>query len=312
MPVPVHISAQARFEPVLALAGGAGVEVGVVQPPGFWRSALVFVTEVPPETEPAALPDVLAALPGQSLPEDALAAMRFFLFETFLPRWNARREVYRQAAADLAERVSAAGRADLGRLLGFDIDIDPYRRGLRGSGGIPRLSPNRLAAIELMPSAFNRDGYWQLGAAQGGRQTLYLPCHDTELAALMRTPGAPATKAPPATVQEVGGIAELALVFQALGDTSRFAMARMLARESLTAAEIGRRLGLSAPAVSHHIGALRRAGLVAIERQGASLRLSLRREAFALLGARCLATMFDASTFDDGEPIAPRRSRRPR
>jgi DNA-binding transcriptional ArsR family regulator len=94
-------------------------------------------------------------------------------------------------------------------------------------------------------------------------------------------------------------------VFRALGDATRYAIARLIAREKLTGAELARRLGVSGPTLTHHLKELRRARLVIEERRGNSVRLSLDRNTIATLSATALDSLFAATA-----PIAIRRSRR--
>lgn len=58
-----------------------------------------------------------------------------------------------------------------------------------------------------------------------------------------------------------------ATLFGALADPSRLRLVRLLAERPQYGQELAAALGMSAPTISHHIGALMRAGLVAIERQ---------------------------------------------
>jgi len=94
------------------------------------------------------------------------------------------------------------------------------------------------------------------------------------------------------------------LVFRALGDATRFAIARLIGREPLTGAELARRLGVSGPTLTHHLKQLRLARLVIEERRGNSILLRLDRSAIETLSAASLETLFG------GAPVAIRRSRR--
>jgi DNA-binding transcriptional ArsR family regulator len=95
-------------------------------------------------------------------------------------------------------------------------------------------------------------------------------------------------------------------VFRALGDATRYAIARMIARETLTGAELARRLGVSGPTLTHHLKELRRARLVIEAPHGNSIRLSLDRGTIAALSAAALESLFSAGA----APVAIRRSRK--
>ncbi len=57
-------------------------------------------------------------------------------------------------------------------------------------------------------------------------------------------------------------------VFRALADDTRRVMLVMLSKRPQTATELGAPFEMSAPAVSQHLGVLREAGLVEVERVG--------------------------------------------
>jgi DNA-binding transcriptional ArsR family regulator len=95
-----------------------------------------------------------------------------------------------------------------------------------------------------------------------------------------------------------------AQVFRALGDATRYAIARMIAREALTSAELARRLGVSGPTLTHHLKRLRDARLVIEEHRGNSIVLRLDRGPIAALSASTLESL------SDPRPFAIRRSRR--
>jgi DNA-binding transcriptional ArsR family regulator len=59
-----------------------------------------------------------------------------------------------------------------------------------------------------------------------------------------------------------------ARVFRALADENRREMLAMLSRRPLTSSELGEPFAMSAPAISQHLGLLRDAGLVHVERVG--------------------------------------------
>ena len=83
-----------------------------------------------------------------------------------------------------------------------------------------------------------------------------------------------------------------ARVFAALASAPRRQVIAFLAQTSLSTSDLAERFGISAPAVSRHLGVLQRAGLVSAERQGQRVLYRLNRDALldALAG---LASMVD-------------------
>ena len=64
-------------------------------------------------------------------------------------------------------------------------------------------------------------------------------------------------------------------VFRALADPTRRQILELLAQGDLTAGEIAQRFPIAFASVSHHLGVLKDAGLVAAEREGQFIRYRL-------------------------------------
>jgi DNA-binding transcriptional ArsR family regulator len=84
-------------------------------------------------------------------------------------------------------------------------------------------------------------------------------------------------------------------VFRALGDTTRYAIASILARTPTTSAELARRLGVSKPTITHHVQALRSAGLIDETPSGGSVRLSLNRETVGAISEVAVGQLFSST-----------------
>jgi DNA-binding transcriptional ArsR family regulator len=102
----------------------------------------------------------------------------------------------------------------------------------------------------------------------------------------------------------------IALVFRALGDTTRYAVATLLAREPLTGAELARRLSVTKPTMTHHLQQLRQAGLLKEERRGNSVVSRLDRDAVATISEAAIRQLYDGAVFEDSARAPLLRSRR--
>lgn len=79
--------------------------------------------------------------------------------------------------------------------------------------------------------------------------------------------------------------AAVATIFAALGDPTRARIVGRLAREGrLTLSDLARDTPISRQAIARHVGVLNDAGIVASERHGREVRLSVRPEALAPVG----------------------------
>jgi ArsR family transcriptional regulator len=92
-------------------------------------------------------------------------------------------------------------------------------------------------------------------------------------------------------VQGDGAASELvafAEVMRALGDETRLRILRTLGSGRLCVGDLAHALGVSQPLVSHHLKALKHAGLVGCHREGPWVYYAVRREAFQRLGLGAL------------------------
>ncbi|MCT2281500.1 ArsR/SmtB family transcription factor [Micromonospora chalcea] len=78
---------------------------------------------------------------------------------------------------------------------------------------------------------------------------------------------------------------ELDLAFAALGDPVRRALVTRLARGEATVGELGEPFDLTPQAISHHVGVLRRCGLVEQRREGTRRPCRLRVDQLTRLGS---------------------------
>jgi DNA-binding transcriptional ArsR family regulator len=297
--IPVAVRAAPHFELFLAFATWARAQH---HGPDIREGTL---GDLAPDT---GLTELLAALEkaAETLPDRRIIT---FAHDVFAPFWQANAAPYAAAAARLQARLAAHPRADLGALFGFDVSLDLQHLGLRQRTGAARRVPvSQIAAVHLYPSAFNAAGFWCVGAGRDGKQLVDLPVQDEALAAAivpLAAPVAAVVETRPLRTPRPAEAPHFAAICRALGNASRLAMAEMMAREPITGAEIGRRLQLSTPAVTHHLNILRQAGLVDEVRLGTSIELSLRRQTVQELGRLAI----DHFSGGRAQPV-PRRSRR--
>ena len=150
------------------------------------------------------------------------------------------------------------------------VRLDEKRGVLEAVRGGYKLPLKRLSQVVLLPSAFNDKRHWTTCERDPNKLVAFFPYFDPAIS-LSRVPSVP-----PEKVEEPER--DPALIFKALGDTTRYAMAALLARDSLTSSHLAKTLSLSRPSVSHHIHVLREAGLLDEKLQGNTVVLSLRRD----------------------------------
>jgi ArsR family transcriptional regulator, arsenate/arsenite/antimonite-responsive transcriptional repressor len=136
-------------------------------------------------------------------------------------------------------------------------------------------------AVHLMPSAFNVAHLWTAYRDSHERTTFYIPLYQNHLSVTERR----SARVPLDIKPEV---TDPALVFKALGDTTRYAIATTLARSPMTSVELARVFKVSKPTISHHVAQLRAAKLLLEEQTDDGIVLSLNRRVLETRARECI------------------------
>jgi len=189
---------------------------------------------------------------------------------------------------DLAEKESLE---ELTSELKLPVTFDPKAREVRPKSGVP-IPYDRIDRCCLVASSFNTRRWWAKYETRMGRISLYFP--------VVRDVAAPNRVA--ADIQDVRASTagshsaiNAESVFRALGDTTRYAIASILARTPTTSADLARSLKVSKPTITHHVQALRAAGLIAETPRGGSTKLTLSRETVASVSEAAVDQLFSST-----------------
>jgi DNA-binding transcriptional ArsR family regulator len=218
--------------------------------------------------------------------DDVVSVLESFWDSAFEKTWAALEPEMEERAGQLRKRSARKSFSSFAEEMRLPVTVEGdtvYT--VRGSS---RTAVKSATGIYLLSSAFNTAGFWAAYSDSRGRMRFYIPILDTTLS--------PATS--PAGDPE--------LVFRALGDTTRYAIAASIARQPMTSVELARAFGVSKPTISHHVHALRNAGLLDETPAENGVRLSLNRRAIERLSATASRALFS----EDETPPAIRRSRR--
>lgn len=219
-----------------------------------------------------------------------------FWHDSFAETWRTLLPQFEPAIARARRILKARDWAALERF-GLNVEIDARGRRLSALRGGYSIGFDEARAIHLMPSAFNERKFWTV-LRREGRDTVYLPFLDLA-----------AGPDPIAPSEEESAAADAALVFRALGDATRWAMVRLIARGPITAADLARWLGLTKPTVSHHLHELRQAELIEETPEGRSVLLTVNWNTLERLSALATAELRHAQAAAGPMPLT-RRSRR--
>lgn len=187
---------------------------------------------------------------------------------------------------------------DLGRELNLPVTFDDDAREIRQRTGLP-IGYDRVDRCYVIPSAFNARRWWAKYETTAQRVTLYFPITTESQAPNMvveedrKASDLPTKHHRPIDVEHPAINAES--VFRALGDTTRYAIASILARTPTTSADLARSLKVSKPTITHHVHALRSAGLITETPSGGSTKLTLSRDTVAGLSGAAIEQLFSST-----------------
>lgn len=202
--------------------------------------------------------------------------------------WEILRPQLEQSAQEVKGLLASSSLMEVGERLRLRVEIDDDVGELRALRSGNSFSFDTIDRIHFMPSAFNVNRLWALYDDPDTKLTMAVfPYFDPALSPL----GASGGDGGPARPTVV----EPRLIFTALGNTTRFAIADMLAKKPRSAAQLAKELGLTKATVSHHIAKLRSAGLLDESWAGGSVTLSLRRDVIEQLSTRVVGLFYGAS-----------------
>jgi DNA-binding transcriptional ArsR family regulator len=223
---------------------------------------------------------------------DELALVLNEFWQTGFKRdWSALEPVLRAESSQLEDLYENESIEELTRELNLPVALDKNVGELRPKTG-SAIKYGRVERLYVIPSAFNTRRWWARYEVRPDRFSLYFPiareaASPNKLIESEHTSRAASRQSRRAVNAES--------VFKALGDTTRYAIASVLARTPTTSAELARSLKVSKPTITHHVQALRAAGLIEEEAAGGSTRLSLNRDTIESLSGAAVEHFFSST-----------------
>jgi DNA-binding transcriptional ArsR family regulator len=243
-----------------------------------------------PGSDAARAMTMLLSQPETFRDELALVLERFWK-TGFRRDWLALEPIMRAESFRLRDFADEGTLQELAGELKLPVTFDAKAREVHPKSGAS-ISYDRIDRCVIIPSAFNTRRWWAKYESKTGRVSLYFPivrdaAAANRIAADTRDAGKSALSSHPEINAES--------VFRALGDTTRYAIASILARNPTTSAELSRSLSVSKPTITHHVQALRAAGLIAETPAGGSTKLSLSRATVAAVSQAAVEQLFSSS-----------------
>jgi DNA-binding transcriptional ArsR family regulator len=228
-----------------------------------------------------------------SFRDELVVVLEKFWQTVFRRDWSALEPHLRADARRLRERYDGTSIDRFAVDLKLAFSVDGQARSIKTKAGAV-IAFRKIERCYFLPSAFNTHRWWAKYENKSSCFSIYLP-----VAGGSASPNAIVETSRPA--EKASARASVAIqpeaVFRALGDTTRYAIATIIARTPTTSADLARTLKVSKPTITHHVQALRSAGLILEAVDGGSSRLSLNPETVRGLSTAAFEHLF-ASTGD--------------
>lgn len=254
-----------------SLGDAAGAEAEAGRP-------LVALMELHPFDQSSAVAIALGRIvrDPEGYRADLAAALEEFWTLVFSETWRDLSLGMKRAQATLQSAIESGSPSEFARDFALPVKLDD-RNGVVASLRGRELYPySSVREIHVIPSAFNDARLWAAYADDTGLVRLYFPVFRPEL------------------LREAVRSIDPSAAFRALGDTTRYAMASVLAREPQTSVELARAFGVSKATISHHVQLLRAAALLEESSTDNGVVLSLNRESLEGISAAAVHELYGA------------------
>lgn len=225
----------------------------------------------------------------QNFKETAQRLLSVFWEKAFRQTWTQIEPLLQQSLRQKKRIFASSSVSEFMHQALMRLEVDEEERVIKAIRGGCRLPFDGIRALYIMPSLFNDQRIWTTYYQNGGTVS-YIPYFE------------PSYAIEGATAHAVNGNAngnslpqprpEPTLIFKALGDSTRFAIAGLIGQKPRTSAELAKILKVSKATISHHVQLLREAGLLNEDYAGGAVKLSLKREVIEQLSGVALKQFF--------------------
>jgi DNA-binding transcriptional ArsR family regulator len=223
--------------------------------------------------------------------------IEIFWHNSFKQTWTAMQTQMQHSLDEKERLMNSCSFGEFAQSALLRVRVDESAKYIEAIRGGYRVDFAEIESCHFFPSAFNDRRYWSGYKTSESSSIVYFPYFDPAIRV--------DSQSEPIRVAEVAEPEiDPALVFKALGDSTRYAMASLLARRAMTSVEISKLLAVSKATVSHHIAQMREAGVITERYESGAVKISLKRDVFEKLSALTLRKLFD--DYGDGEVVLNR------
>jgi DNA-binding transcriptional ArsR family regulator len=231
--------------------------------------------------------------------EIVLRLLEIYWEKKFKTTWDRLVPQLKRSLEERERLFSSCSFAEFSKQALLRIEVDESKGEIHAIRGAYRLRFQDIETCHFLPSAFNDRRFWSAFKDDSEKTTVYFPYFDPSITLDLQLANAAND-----TRNTKEAALDPALIFKALGDSTRFAIAQILARAPKSSVELARLLSVSKPTISHHVHLLREAGLIEEKYVAGSVELELRRPVLENLSQLTIAKLFHSD-----EPLNLTRTR---
>jgi ArsR family transcriptional regulator len=222
--------------------------------------------------------------------ESAIKTVRIFWDSSFRQTWQRVQPQLRRSLEEKQRLFESCSFSEFSKMALLRIEVDEEDETIKAARGGYALPFKELGHAYLLPSFFNDKRYWTAFEEKAGT-VAYFPYFDPSITLELEVAQNQADLSQPEL--------DPAMIFKALGDPTRYAIARIVAAHSKSSVELAKALSVSKPTISHHVHILRDAGLIAETYSKGSVLLSLKREVLERLSALSIKHLFESHSLTE-------------
>jgi ArsR family transcriptional regulator len=199
-----------------------------------------------------------------------LQIVEIFWDYAFKELWDGIEDQLQRSVGEKSRLFESCTLSEFASLNMLRIEVNSPKSVIKAIRGNYQMSFNSIKNCVFIPSLFNDNRFWSAYEDLDNYITAYFPYFEPSITTELQHKGLQIENKEPQL--------DSALIFKALGDTTRYGIVSILAKSSKSSAELAQILSLSKPTISHHVHVLKEAGLIRDEHLKGAIYLNLRKD----------------------------------
>lgn len=209
--------------------------------------------------------------------------LTIFWERSFKKTWNRILMALNESVEEKNRLYASCSLIDFAKSTLIPIEIDEQARLIKALRGGYQMALNSIEKLDFVPSVFNYKRLWSSYDLDNGKVHAFFPYFEPGISLIYPSIKVSASQLDPG------------LIFRALGDTTRFAIASTIAITPKSSVELSKMLSITKATVSHHVHILREAGLISESYENGSVKLSLVKDVIENLSSITISKLYGSN-----------------